>query len=60
MFWIGEFKDNCAHGYGVLTYKWYGTYEGAWKNGRKHGFGIRYFPHGVKIEGRWVDDVFQQ
>jgi hypothetical protein len=55
---IGEFKDNSAHGYGVVSYGRLGTYEGMWMNGKKHGYGIRYYSYGLKVEGRWDEDVF--
>ena len=33
------------------------AYDGQWKNGYKHGFGIQVWPDGSKYEGFWEKDV---
>ena len=37
--YVGEFKDDKVHGYGVLLTIEGGKYEGAWENGFKSGHG---------------------
>ena len=50
----GEFKDNELHGFGTLEIKKDRSYyEGDFKNGIKHGWGIITWGDGSKLEGFW-------
>jgi hypothetical protein len=42
--------SHMKDGYGVYTYE-DGTYEGEWKDGKKNGQGIFYWPNGEKYVG---------
>jgi hypothetical protein len=58
---IGQFNKNYAEGYGVLQYPDGTRYEGEFVSGKKHGYGVKYYPmSNVKIEGFWSHDVFQK
>ncbi|MES1915631.1 MAG: hypothetical protein MHM6MM_007550 [Cercozoa sp. M6MM] len=36
---------------------WRGSYEGFWKNNKKHGRGIYNYHNGDEYEGEWCDDL---
>ena len=46
------YKDNCR---GIMTYK-VGTYEGFFKNNKRHGQGTFTWKYGDKYVGQWKDD----
>jgi len=37
--YVGDWKDNKKHGYGILIYDNRDKYEGNWKNDNRHGKG---------------------
>jgi hypothetical protein len=52
-------KDQKASGNGVGVYSNGNTYEGQWKNGKKHGLGMYKFPDGEYYEGDFEQDKRQ-
>lgn len=53
--YVGELKDGLPEGKG--TYTWAnGTYEGDFKGGYKHGFGVILWPDGAKYVGMFQHD----
>ncbi|MFC0185222.1 MORN repeat-containing protein [Pseudarcicella hirudinis] len=51
----GCISGNCVDGTGYFIHKSQGSYKGAWKNGKRHGWGILYYPNGSKkYEGQFV------
>jgi len=49
----GEWKQNCKHGIGKMTYNKKGEYQGYWENGRRHGEGVFVYPNGDVYSGWW-------
>jgi len=43
-------------GWGKRKYRTGGTYEGAWRNGKRHGYGERSWSDGTTYYGDWKDD----
>ena len=55
----GEWGEKLRqpNGEGKMTYtSMNASYEGGWKNGLKHGYGILYFGDEKSYEGEWLDD----
>jgi hypothetical protein len=54
--YIGEWKTT-RDGFGLQLWKESSiTYNGAWKSGKKDGFGTQSWPSGAKYSGHWVGD----
>ena len=47
------YKDNCK---GIITYNSGDTYEGFFKNNKRHGKGSYTWKNGVKYVGQWKND----
>ena len=43
-------------GKGIFTYIGYSTYDGQWKENKKHGVGMFTIIDGHPTRGRWVND----
>jgi len=50
-FWIGEWADHQANGYGVIIEEDGEKYAGQWKNGKQDGHGTQTWPDGARYEG---------
>ena len=46
-------SGNCKNGKGILKYS-NAKYEGAFWNGKKHGYGVMHYPNGTRYEGNWA------
>jgi predicted Zn-dependent protease len=53
--YIGEFKNNRAHGKGTQTYKDGDKYEGEYLNGYYHGKGTYFYENGNKYVGSYTN-----
>ena len=51
--YIGEFKNNVRHGFGVMTWENGDRYEGEWENDKYHGYGLATTLDGYRYEGEW-------
>ena len=49
--YIGEWKKNIIHGYGIYTFEDGRIYYGEWKKNRIHGYGECYYKDGKKYFG---------
>lgn len=45
-YYVGEFSNNVANGYGVFRDIKGGIYEGDWKDEKQHGFGKEIWNNG--------------
>jgi hypothetical protein len=54
--YVGEFKDDMAHGQGTYTYANGEVYEGEWKDGKRNGQGTFTWADGDKYVGEYKDD----
>lgn len=52
----GEWIDDKACNYGVITYVNKDVYEGNFLNGKKHGQGTYHYKTGGKYKGEWIED----
>jgi len=50
--YVGQYKEDKKHGYGVFIWPDSRKYEGFWSNGKQHGYGIMVIS-GVKKFGEW-------
>eukprot|EP00741_Cyanophora_paradoxa_P004225 tig00000789_g4103.t1 len=61
--YLGQWRDNLKHGYGIQIEKNGNKYEGEWNRGRRHGQGTYYVCINGKLvkrfEGHWCDDTMQ-
>ena len=57
-FYIGQWKDDKRHGYGVFHSAVEGIYEGYWVNGLREGQGKMSYRTGDVYEGNWKRDLF--
>ena len=62
--YYGEVRRGDADGLGVFTFHTGTRYEGEFRNGRYHGYGVVHFLdqdawHGDRFEGQFVDDTAQ-
>ncbi len=53
--YIGEFKNNRAHGKGTQTFDGGDKYEGEYLNGYYHGKGTYYYQNGNKYVGNYAN-----
>ena len=54
--YFGEWKDGAANGYGIIHFainnsNFYESYEGDWRNNKRHGNGIFTWVFGDRYEG---------
>lgn len=50
----GGLRNGLPAGYGIQKNSATGnTYEGGWKDGRAHGYGVFYWANGDRYEGGW-------
>jgi hypothetical protein len=50
----GGLRNGLPAGYGIQKNSMSGnTYEGGWKDGRAHGYGVFYWANGDRYEGGW-------
>ena len=57
----GQFKDDKIHGHGTMKYADKGnerTYEGAWENDQRRGWGKVIWLDGTIFEGEFRDDKY--
>lgn len=52
---LGEYKDDKKHGFGIFTWQDGRKYIGEWKEGKQHGKGCFINQKGEKREGEWAD-----
>ncbi|MDZ7900611.1 MAG: hypothetical protein U5N85_21610 [Arcicella sp.] len=45
----GCVSGDCSNGNGIFVHETQGSYKGSWLNGRRHGYGIQYYPNGQKM-----------
>jgi hypothetical protein len=45
----GCVSGDCSNGNGIFIHETQGSYKGSWINGRRHGYGIQYYPNGQKM-----------
>lgn len=51
----GCVSGDCSNGQGFYVHQSQGSYKGGWRNGKRDGFGIHYYPNGKKMyEGEYV------
>jgi hypothetical protein len=55
--YIGLFKGDVIHGYGVLTALRGDRYEGEFVADKKHGKGVLYYPNGDIYKGSFKEDL---
>ena len=48
--------NNYSYCQGTFNYDSGHIYNGEFKNGVRHGYGILIWPSGIKYEGEWIDD----
>ncbi|TNV76602.1 hypothetical protein FGO68_gene8146 [Halteria grandinella] len=53
----GEYKDNCRHGMGKLTYFDGSSWQGVWNNAQKTGEGTYTYADGRYVVGRWKGEI---
>lgn len=54
----GGLKNGLPTGYGIQKNSTTGnTYEGGWKDGRAHGYGVFYWANGDRYEGGWKEGL---
>lgn len=56
--YIGECKNNYAHGVGQVVWKYkgkFGTYSGDFEYGKFNGLGQAYYVEGIHYQGVWKD-----
>ena len=46
---IGCVSGDCGNGNGIFVHETQGSYKGSWENGRRHGYGVQYYPNGQKM-----------
>ena len=52
----GSFQNDNLNGHGKLTHSNGDFYDGMWKDGLKHGFGVYDLQSaGLKYEGLWMN-----
>lgn len=57
--YIGEWKNDLFHGYGIYVNKEYGfTYDGYWEDGKMNGSGTMIMDDGNLYEGNFLDNNF--
>jgi hypothetical protein len=54
--YLGEIKDNKAHGFGIAIMESGNRYEGEWLEGKKDGSGTYIYKNGEKFVGRFEND----
>ena len=55
--YIGEVKNNKAHGFGFAVFEKRGFYEGQWTNNRRNGEGVYYWQNGDVYEGHYLNGL---
>ncbi len=55
VYYVGEVKDQKAHGKGAALYSTGSRYEGEWKNNEHHGKGVYYWPDGEYYKGSFQE-----
>lgn len=65
--YVGNWEDGIQHGMG--QYIWFvprvkgsqyslrNVYDGQFFKGRRHGYGVFYYPNGARYEGDWESDL---
>ena len=56
IYYVGEVRNNKAHGKGVAIYSTGSRYQGSWKDNLRHGYGTFYWPDGERYEGDYLND----
>jgi hypothetical protein len=51
-------EGDCVNGQGTFAYSNDETYEGSWKDGKKHGMGVEGTPGGEKKKGYWLHNLY--
>lgn len=57
VFYIGEVKNDQAHGHGIGIWLTGSKYEGEWKQNQRHGKGVFEWADGERYEGEYVNDM---
>jgi hypothetical protein len=52
----GEWKNNNCNGFGILSFRFRGIYEGQFVNGLREGAGIMRYNDGNVFQGEWKKD----
>lgn len=59
-FYIGEYVEDLADGYGIYTWSDGYQYAGEFSNGKMNGKGVMTSPLGITFTGNWVDDKLSE
>ena len=60
LLYAGNIDNNTIQGLGTMIYKSGASYQGDWRNGRRHGKGRFIYSDGLTEEvGYWVHDTFK-
>jgi len=51
--YLGQWKEDKAHGYGVYIHVNGAKYEGQWKDDLQDGYGVETWTDGSKYEGHY-------
>jgi len=51
--YIGEWQNDCRHGYGIQRWNDGSTYEGEWFEDKRHGTGTMTWADGQSYSGQW-------
>ena len=49
---------DCTNGYGKCKWEDGETYEGEWKDDKRHGKGHNVYPDGKIKTGKWIENIF--
>lgn len=56
--YIGDFKNNLRHGYGICYFFNGSEYKGSWQLDKQHGNGVLTYADGNARMGYWADNLF--
>ncbi|WP_165395269.1 MORN repeat-containing protein [Flagellimonas allohymeniacidonis] len=54
--YVGQVKNNKAHGHGIALFNTGSRYEGEWNNNQRHGEGTFHWPDGEYYVGEYKND----
>jgi hypothetical protein len=57
--YVGQFEDNCLHGFGTMTWQDGSQYTGDFYKDELHGVGCLTRKDGTVLRGNWIMNVFQ-
>jgi hypothetical protein len=57
--YAGNIVNNSINGIGCVIYRSGASYQGEWRNGRRHGHGRFIYSDGSEEVGFWVNDIYR-